>query len=291
MDDRYDVVAVGQILQQQNKAAKYEGPSLYRQLSWASHDEWSLPCNHPVLPPQTTSHLQPCDQGIIRCFKRHYRQSLLQEYILAMERKEDFKPTVLDAMIYTQTAWEKVTALTIANCFRHAGFGYPASGNDVAPEEGEVDSRSVEDLARHVCQLVGVETSNCDGYADIDAEVATLGTLSDEDIVTQIQLDAIQQDVQEDEESDYDEPPAPPSEEAVSGAFQVLKRHFQCREPSKLKDLLALETSTIWLKKQTTLSDFFSTYLLIINIIDVNTLTELLWFIFSFLYNTSMYAY
>ena len=72
-----------------------------------------------------------------------------------------------------------------------------------------------------------------------------------------IQRDA--QDVQEDEESDYDEPPAPPSKEAVSDTFQVLKRHFQCRDPSKLKDLLALETSTIWLKKQTTLSDFFST--------------------------------
>ena len=43
------------------------------------------------LPPQTTFHLQPCDQGIIRCFKRHYRQSLLQEYILVMERKKRFQ--------------------------------------------------------------------------------------------------------------------------------------------------------------------------------------------------------
>ena len=57
------------------------------------------------LPPQTTSHLQPCDQGIIQCFKRHYRQLLLQQHIIAVERKEDFKPTVLDATIYTQTAW------------------------------------------------------------------------------------------------------------------------------------------------------------------------------------------
>ena len=78
-------------------------------------------------------------------------------------------------MIYTQTAWEKITTLTIANCFQHAGFGYPASGNDVAPEEGDGDS--VEYLARHVCQLVGVETSNCDGYADIDAEVATSASI------------------------------------------------------------------------------------------------------------------
>ena len=207
------------------------------------------------LPPQTTSHLQPCDQGIIRCFKRHYRQSLLQQYIMAIERKEDYKPTVLDAMIHIQIAWEKVTATTIANCFRHAGFGHPASGIDVTPEESDMDS--VEDLARHVCQLVGVETSNC---ADIDADVATSGTLSDEDIVTQFQQDAIQQNIQEDEESDDDdEPPPLPSKEAVSDAFQILKRHFQCRDPCKLKDLLALETSTIWSKKQTKLSDFFST--------------------------------
>ena len=106
---------------------------------------------------------------------------------------------------------------------------------------------------------MGVETSNCDGYADIDAEVATSGTLSDEDIVTQFQQDSIQRDIQQESDDDDDEPPAPPSKEAVSDAFQVLKRHFQCRHPCKLKDLLALETSTIWSKKQTKLSDFFST--------------------------------
>ena len=70
------------------------------------------------LPPQTTSHLQPCDQGIIQCFKRHYRYTLLQQYILAIENSEAFKPTVLDAMVYTEIAWKKVSADAIANCFR-----------------------------------------------------------------------------------------------------------------------------------------------------------------------------
>ena len=74
------------------------------------------------LPPQTTSHLQPCDQRIIQSFKRKYRHSLLQQYTLAIKNNEDLKPNILDAMIYTQAAWEKVTAETIKNCFCHAGF-------------------------------------------------------------------------------------------------------------------------------------------------------------------------
>ena len=67
---------------------------------------------------------------------------------LAIERKEDYKATVLDAMIHNQIAWEKVTATAIANCFRHAGFGHPANGNDVTPKEGDMDS--VEGLGMFV---------------------------------------------------------------------------------------------------------------------------------------------
>ena len=208
------------------------------------------------LPPQTTSHLQPCDQGIIQCFKRHYRQLLLQQHIIAVERKEDFKPTVLDAMIYTQTAWEKVTASTIANCFRHAGFCHPAGVNNFPTKEDQPED-SVQDLVQHACLLAGIETSNCEGYTEIDAEVATSGTLSDEEIASQVQQDKTQQD-REDEDSDDDELPTPPSKDAVSDAFQTLKMHFLCKDPSKIKDLLALETAIVWVKNQTTLNDFFS---------------------------------
>ena len=140
------------------------------------------------LPPQTTSLLQPCDQGIIQCFKRNYRQALLQQYILAIENKEDFKLNVLDAMIYTQIAWEKVVPCTVENCFRHAGFGASRITDNESSEESNVEDSELEDLTRHACLLAGhdFEAIDCESYANIDEAVATSGIIPDEEIVTQV---------------------------------------------------------------------------------------------------------
>lgn len=40
------------------------------------------------LPANTTSHLQPLDQGIIRTFKAHYRRYLLKSLISSMNTSE-----------------------------------------------------------------------------------------------------------------------------------------------------------------------------------------------------------
>ena len=50
------------------------------------------------LPPNTTSKLQPCDQGIIQSLKVHYRFQLLQKLLIAMDSNDDIKISVLDAM-------------------------------------------------------------------------------------------------------------------------------------------------------------------------------------------------
>jgi hypothetical protein len=44
------------------------------------------------LPPNTTSHTQPCDQGIIQAFKRRYRFHLLSKFIDCIDSQHDFKP-------------------------------------------------------------------------------------------------------------------------------------------------------------------------------------------------------
>ena len=81
------------------------------------------------MPPNTTSVLQPCDQGIIQNFKCWYRNLVMQRYLVELERqdpvkniKELFNYTLLDALQYVRRAWEMVTQETVANCFRHAGF-------------------------------------------------------------------------------------------------------------------------------------------------------------------------
>ncbi|KAM0023923.1 putative DDE superfamily endonuclease domain-containing protein [Helianthus debilis subsp. tardiflorus] len=70
------------------------------------------------LPPNTTSKIQPCDAGIIRAFKMHYRcrfyRSLLEGYELGVSNPA--KINVLDAMNLAISAWTMdVRANTIAN--------------------------------------------------------------------------------------------------------------------------------------------------------------------------------
>ena len=68
----------------------------------------------------TTSVIQPMDQGIINNFKVHYRHLLITRGVHpAIEKKEKLAWNILDAMENTGDAWKKVTQATIVNFFRH----------------------------------------------------------------------------------------------------------------------------------------------------------------------------
>lgn len=74
-------------------------------------------------PPNTTSVLQPLDQGIIESFKSHYRSQLIREKIAAIERKKSVPEVDLySAIMKSKRAWDAVSSTTISNCFRKAGF-------------------------------------------------------------------------------------------------------------------------------------------------------------------------
>ena len=92
------------------------------------------------LPPNTTSHLQPMDAGIIRSFKAKYRaihvQHLIDEYDYS--QKID-KIDILDALQFLVQAWRGVTETTITNCWKKTGI-IPGSdtttaANDVREKE------------------------------------------------------------------------------------------------------------------------------------------------------------
>ncbi|KAH9106202.1 hypothetical protein AeMF1_018118 [Aphanomyces euteiches] len=90
-----------------------------------------------MLPPNTTSHLQPQDAGVVRSFKAKISklkaQSTIQkaENLLATVGKENmtqshvkklFEVDLVEAMRWAQTAWNEVTPSTIANCWRHTAI-------------------------------------------------------------------------------------------------------------------------------------------------------------------------
>ena len=90
-----------------------------------------------LFPPNTTSEIQPCDQGIIQALKVHYRKNMVKRLITAINSGStaaNFKITLLDGLQMLRSAWESVTESTISNCFRKGGFILP-----LEPEVEEED--------------------------------------------------------------------------------------------------------------------------------------------------------
>ena len=76
------------------------------------------------LPPSTTSHTQPCDQGIIQALKVKYQSRLLTKFMDSLDDEVPFRATILDAIIVIRAAWSDVSSTTIRNCFHPCGFSH-----------------------------------------------------------------------------------------------------------------------------------------------------------------------
>jgi transcriptional regulator with XRE-family HTH domain len=72
------------------------------------------------LPPNTTSHLQPLDGGVIESFKAHYRRSLAHKVL--SDDIELRNVDLMQAFVMLANAWSHVTPLTIANCWQKTGI-------------------------------------------------------------------------------------------------------------------------------------------------------------------------
>lgn len=79
------------------------------------------------LPANTTSILQPLDQGVIHIFKVYFRQIMVRKQLLAIEKgltTKDFLKTIsiLDALTFSKRAWWLVKGESIKNCFQKVWF-------------------------------------------------------------------------------------------------------------------------------------------------------------------------
>ncbi|GMF60832.1 unnamed protein product [Phytophthora fragariaefolia] len=76
------------------------------------------------LPPNTTSKLQPLDQVIIYCVKRHVLRKKIE---CAIERIDDGEPNpykvgMLQGIEWCAEAWQELSAQTIQHCWLHSTF-------------------------------------------------------------------------------------------------------------------------------------------------------------------------
>ena len=85
------------------------------------------------LPPNTTSALQPMDQGVIWSLKSKYRTRIIQKVLAAIDQgKQLLVISILEAMKVLALSWSEVSKETITNCFTKSSFS-----EDVCSEEDD----------------------------------------------------------------------------------------------------------------------------------------------------------
>ena len=184
------------------------------------------------LPPNTTSVLQPMDQGIIRSLKAHYRSSLVKKVIDCIDNNEPMpKINVLDAMQMATDAWKKVTDETIVNCFRKSGIS--EGSQEAAVSDADDPFNELNSLVGQLCQLSPESVGDVAGQEFLDFDQDASGrddeVLSDGEILEMVRgiedVTAEEEDEIIDLASDF-EPPEPPSLRMVRDVVATMESFY-----------------------------------------------------------------
>ena len=168
------------------------------------------------LSPNTTSHTQPVDQGIIRALKAKYQSLTVRKLILALEKKELIpKFAILSVMHMLKKAWDAILNQTFTNCFRKLGISEKDAEKAMNGEEDPFKVLEDDDVEEDPVQTLGADLSilkerfadqidtdiSLDKYVNFDMEVSTShGKLTNAEIIAEVT--ETQKDNSDDEESD-----------------------------------------------------------------------------------------
>ena len=211
------------------------------------------------LPPNTTSKVQPLDQGIIRAIKQHYRKCLLSNLVAKLVSDSE-KPiadfvkttTVLDALHYLKQAWQKVKPTCVQNCFRKAGF---TLGSLIHPNPEENHGATVFN-----CSPMDINEEEFDQYVSMDSDIDCYGDLTDEQIAQEVQ--GVAGEDLTDEEPEDQELPVPTATDTIQ-ALQTVRCFLDAKGlVQALNDFYPVEDQICKViasssRHQTLLDDFF----------------------------------
>lgn len=179
------------------------------------------------LPPNTTSHLQPLDAGIIRAFKAHYRKLQVKLFVelLEVDRKPDLN--LKEAVRFLATAWKSVAPTTVQNCWKHTGIMPELDAVSEAQED------PVQDLSA-VLNNSEVRSADClsaESYLDQDEALETGDLPTEEDILKLVSNEHAHtsDDSDSDDDEQYVPSPAPTTKQALE-AVRVLQDFFDCKK-------------------------------------------------------------
>lgn len=164
-----------------------------------SHQQHNLShVNIQFFPPNMTSHLQPCDAGIIKAFKCHYRKQLLRQMIFLADNENHTSITVADAIRFCHYAWNNISQSTIMNSWKHVGLQLHDSENKEMVENITID-RNIFEQIRAAFNIDDLMSSN--EFVDVDHYISTEGTWNDDDLIENVRNTNVQEtETSEDEE-------------------------------------------------------------------------------------------
>ncbi|GET55952.1 tigger transposable element-derived protein 6-like [Rhizophagus irregularis DAOM 181602=DAOM 197198] len=153
------------------------------------------------LPPNTTSFLQPLDQGIIYSLKAQYRKLLCQNRIQAYDFYEEGDPIpppidIFDSINLIADAWKKVSKKTILNSWAKAGIlpnnnmedsEYPLAVNDYINIDNRTSAEEELSLQEIVDVVKGTNEREIEEEEEQD-EISTIVALNSiENVIKYIQ--------------------------------------------------------------------------------------------------------
>ncbi|XP_072142338.1 tigger transposable element-derived protein 6-like [Dermacentor andersoni] len=191
------------------------------------------------IPASTTALLQPMDQGVIQALKARFRKGLLQKMLVCMDPNKEYKVDILGAIHLIADAWRQLTANTIANCFRHAGFSSSDQASDLQdlPECDGEDALERQEVVEQ-CALKKIHL-DFDEYVHIDDDV-TCPENTVESIVSEV---CDEEESDPEEESEDVATLEPTTLQGAESGVQYLKNFF-LREPGSemfVQSLSAME--------------------------------------------------
>ena len=191
------------------------------------------------LPANTTSLIQPMDQGVIKNMKTFYRKQLVQMTIDAIEdnlispsaRATDVssKVSMLDAVRFVSNSWRRVQAETIANCLRKGGFKQPETTSRADEATGGEPPGQEEQLVPEEESALP-EVTNGDSYLHIydDAPCFTdEDSYDDDDIMEEVvsKRARVEESLAAEDDDEEDGEPMV-THAAARHSVQLLQRYF-----------------------------------------------------------------
>ena len=161
------------------------------------------------IPPNTTSHIQPCDAGIICNFKAHYRNLLVSKWVYELNEEQAIKKlNVKEAIELIADAWEKVKPSTINNCWKNTGI-LPA---EIIENEMNIDETNdgMTDLTLALNNLKLADPSvniTANEDLEVDNDLVSTELPTEEDIFEEFLMaeGVLQQHVEEDSSDEEEE--------------------------------------------------------------------------------------